>query len=215
MSQQQFDQFLRGDSSLFMQFIENVNEVFWLVDLATMQVLYVSPAYERIWQRTPDSIYSNPDDWILGIHEDDREKVKEAYYAQGPKGNFSHEYRIVRPDGSIRWIWDRSFPILNEKGEIYRLCGIAEDITQRKIAREQLNGYKQRLDFRKHQLEKVTRMNIVGEMASGLAHELNQPLTVVSTLAQGLVGRLSGKNIDIDDTQFAIQKIVEQVGRGK
>lgn len=77
------------------------------------------------------------------IYPDDRDAARQAYVSRKP---FMHEYRIVRPDGSMRWIWDRGFPIRNEKGEVYRLAGIAEDITERKRAEESLQLFRMLID---------------------------------------------------------------------
>jgi PAS domain S-box-containing protein len=105
------------------------------------QILYVSPGYEEIWGRTCASLYARPRDWLAAVHPDDRERVLQAALAKQFQGPYHQVYRIVRPDGSVRWIEDRAFPVRNEAGEVYRFAGIAEDITLRKQAAERSDAF--------------------------------------------------------------------------
>ncbi|MGB3187954.1 MAG: PAS domain S-box protein [Limnoraphis sp.] len=116
----------------FRQMAENVEDVFWIMDVKDVQILYVSPAYEHIWGHSCDRLYTNPYNWLEAIHPEDQQRVRIAFFEQGFQDQFSQEYRIIRPDGSMRWIRDRSFPIPNEQGEVRRIAGIAEDITTSK-----------------------------------------------------------------------------------
>ncbi len=122
---------LRESEEKFRQLAEVVDAVFWILHLNRTDRVYVSPAYERIWGRPCTELYVTPDAWIEMIHADDREQVLAAIPKQ-IEGTFDEEYRIIRPDGTQRWIRDRAFPIHNAQGQIYRLAGIAEDITERK-----------------------------------------------------------------------------------
>jgi diguanylate cyclase (GGDEF)-like protein/PAS domain S-box-containing protein len=115
----------------FRQLAENIREVFWLTDAAKTCQLYVSPAYEEIWGRSCQSLYASPHDWIDAIHPEDRERVWRADQAGQAGDERVEEYRIIRPDGTIRWIRNRAFPIFR-KGEVYRIAGLAEDITERR-----------------------------------------------------------------------------------
>ncbi len=128
---------LRNSHERFRQIAENIREVFWVTDPDQTEMLYISPAYEEIWQRSCESLYASPQSWVEAIHVDDRERIVEAARHKQLKGEYDEEYRIVRPDGSIRWIHDKSFPILNEEGRIYRMVGTADDITERRQAEEQ------------------------------------------------------------------------------
>jgi PAS domain S-box-containing protein len=122
----------------FRQIAENIREVFWLSNPEATLVHYVSPAYEKIWGRSCESLYAEPMSWIESIHPDDREPVAEAVRLQPVRGQHDHTYRIVRPDGSLRWIRDRAFPVRDKSGKLIRVAGIAEDITERKKADETL-----------------------------------------------------------------------------
>ncbi|MDQ6957580.1 MAG: PAS domain S-box protein [Mariprofundaceae bacterium] len=120
---------LRESEERFRQLAENICEVFWMTDLDKHTMLYVSSAYGRIWGRSRESLYRSPRDWIEAIHADDRERVRKAATAKQITGEYDEQYRVIRPDGSIRWIHDRAFPVRNDSGEVYRIAGIAEDIT--------------------------------------------------------------------------------------
>ncbi len=131
---------LQESETRFRQLAENVQEVFSLSDKNGLEVLYVSPAYEDIWGRSRQSLYAAPLSWRDSIHPEDRDRTLKKYATEGATGRFDIEYRIIRPDGDIRTIRARGFPILNEHGEIYRIAGIAEDVTEktaqtRRIAR--------------------------------------------------------------------------------
>ena len=123
---------LRDSQERFRQLAENIREVFWLSDPAKMQILYISPGYEDIWGRTCESLYAALWSWLEAIHPEDRHRVLDAALTKQVLGTYDEEYRIVRPDGSIRWIRDRAFPIRDQAGAVYRLAGIAEDVTGRR-----------------------------------------------------------------------------------
>ncbi len=126
------EEVLRQTQEQFRQLAENIREVFWMTNPEKNQMLYISPGYEDIWGRTCQSLYASPRSWLEAIHPDDRARVFAAATTKQVSGAYDEEYRIVRPDGSIRWIWDRAFPIRDAAGTIYRIAGIAEDITERK-----------------------------------------------------------------------------------
>jgi len=129
---------LRKSHERFRQIAENIREVFWVTDPDKNQMLYISPAYEEIWQRSCESLYASPWTWVEAIHPDDRERILKAVRQKQLRGEYDEEYRIVRPDGSIRWIHDKAFPIRDEEGRIYRVVGIADDITERRQAEAQI-----------------------------------------------------------------------------
>lgn len=123
---------LRESQERFCQLAENIREVFWLTDPQKSHMIYISPGYEHIWGRTCGSLYASPESWLDALHPDDRERVAEAAFTKQVSGIYDEEYRIVRPDGSVRWIRDRAFPIRDESGTVYRIAGIADDITDRR-----------------------------------------------------------------------------------
>lgn len=120
---------LQQSEERFRQLAEHIDEVFWMCSVEGDQILYISPAYEKIWGRSCQSLYENQDAWLQGIHPQDRERVISALKTQ-VRGDYDVKYRILRPTGEVRWIHDRAFPIQDETGQIYRLAGIAQDITE-------------------------------------------------------------------------------------
>ncbi len=123
---------MRESELRFRQLAENINEVFFLLDAKTAATLYVSPAYSRIWQRSVEHLYRNTDAWMESVYPEDRATVSDSNANLGRLGSFSHEFRIVRPDGTLRWIKARGFPIRDASGDVYRVAGIAEDISESK-----------------------------------------------------------------------------------
>lgn len=123
---------LRESELQFRQLAENIREVLFLRSV-TGEMLYVSPAYEQIWQRPRESFQTRPRSWFEHVHPDDQGRVLKDVIELSETQPFSHEYRILRPDGSVRWIRARGFPIHDANGNIYRVAGVAEDITDAKL----------------------------------------------------------------------------------
>lgn len=123
---------------IFRQVICHVDQAVWISDAESNRILYLSPLHEQIWGRSIKELCGNDSAWLETIHPDDRERVLKATQEVHTAGTYDEEYRILRPDGEVRWIRDRAFPIRNGQQKIYRIAGIAEDITGRKIASEQL-----------------------------------------------------------------------------
>jgi len=119
---------LQESEELFRQFAENIESGFWMKNIHG-QTLYVSPSIERIWGVAADVLRCDPQAWRAALHPDDQTLIASTCCWADEV-----EYRIIRPDGAIRWIRDRAFPVRNAQGEIYRIAGITEDITDRKQA---------------------------------------------------------------------------------
>jgi two-component system, sensor histidine kinase and response regulator len=116
----------------FQQLAAGITEVFWMAEADTGAVIFVNSAYEAVWGRSCESLYRNPSGWLDAIHPEDRPRMQ-AVYATSVQGPLETEYRVVRPDGSIRWIRDRAFPIFDTTGRMEGVAGVAEDITERKL----------------------------------------------------------------------------------
>jgi len=125
---------LTDSEERFRQMAENIRDVFYLRDADDNRMLYISPAYEEIWGRSCESLYLNPKSWTEAIHQDDRTSTTEKYKQGMLAGKAEVEFRIVRPDGSMRLIEMRAFPVRDDTGTIVRIAGIAKDITERKTA---------------------------------------------------------------------------------
>jgi PAS domain S-box-containing protein len=123
----------------FRQLTGNIQAVFWISAPDGRTKQYVSPGYEEVWGRTCSSLQRSPGSWLQAIHAEDQARVSEALVKQ-VWGEYDEEYRVERPDGSLRWVHDRAFPVRDQSGKVYRIVGIAEDITKQKQAEEQLRA---------------------------------------------------------------------------
>ncbi|HET9133292.1 MAG TPA: response regulator, partial [Gemmatimonadales bacterium] len=158
------NQTLRESEERFRLIAETITEVFWISSPDKRAMQYVSPGYETIWGRSVDSLYAAPLSWMDAIHPDDRQAVAEAVPTQGD-GSYVMSYRILRPDGTTRWIRDRAFPVHDANGTVTRIVGVAEDVTERREMEERAL--------------RAQRMESIGTLAGGIAHDLNNVLTPI------------------------------------
>jgi PAS domain S-box-containing protein len=164
---------LRASEERFRQIADSISEVFWLTTPDKHEIVYVSPGYETIWGRTREAAYASPQSWIETVHPEDRERVVQAAFTKPMAGTYDEEYRIVRPDGTVRWIRDRAFPVRDGGGQIVRVAGVAEDVTERR----QLEA----------QLRQAQKMEAIGRLAAGVAHDFNNLLTVINGCSELLL----------------------------
>lgn len=119
---------------------ETIDDVFWMTTPDLESTQYVSPAYERVWGRTRESLYASPKSFMEAVHPGDRERLLRTIQRHA-NSQWTCEYRIVQPDGTIRWVLDRGYPIFDKKGNLLLRTGMASDITERKRAEERLREY--------------------------------------------------------------------------
>lgn len=117
--------------------VNHIPQAFWMTDIKQEQPVYVSPAYKTIWGRSRRQLKRDPAAWMNAIHPEDRGRVSAAMKKM-PGETYDEQYRILRPDGTVRWIQDRAFPVATRAGRVYGIVGVAEDITERKQAQERI-----------------------------------------------------------------------------
>ncbi|MQA66877.1 MAG: PAS domain-containing protein, partial [Alphaproteobacteria bacterium] len=159
----------------FRQIAENLREVFWVSNADKSVIEYVSPAYETIWGRSAEEIYRNPGAFLEAIHPDDRPGVIESL-DRPFDGTYDIEYRVVRPDGEIRWVRDRAAPIADDAGKVYRIVGVADDITD--------------LKKKDRDLQQAQKIEALGQLVGGIAHDFNNVLTIILGNLELLESRL-------------------------
>lgn len=114
---------------------ERVGDVFWISDPSVPRVLYVSPGYEQLWGRKIDELVERFDSWIDNVHPDDRARMRRSFADNIHRGTYDEIYRVVRPDGSERWVRDRGWPIAGGTSVV----GMTTDVTALKRAEESQN----------------------------------------------------------------------------
>jgi PAS domain S-box-containing protein len=129
---------LRESNARFEQLAATISDVFWLMDITNMRLLYISPAYEAVWGRPCSTMYSDPHSWLDAVHPEDHERALTFFDQEISGSRYDAEYRIVRPDGEIRHIWDRGYIVRDEAGRIARIAGLASDITEKKRLQKEL-----------------------------------------------------------------------------
>lgn len=154
----------------FQQIANNIKEAFWIFDLEKNELIYMSSAWEEISGRTGEQYYEDKTLWLNCILPEDREDVLGKFRNIKKNEKFEFEYRIIHTDGSIRWIRNRVVPIMNTEGKVYRLVGVAEDITDAKL-NEDLK-------------RKSDKLAAVSQLAASIAHEIRNPLTSVKGFMQ-------------------------------
>lgn len=141
---------LREGQERFRQLAESVDDMFMLIRPGKpSSFIYVSPAYERLTGRNLNEIYEKPTEWLLLVHEEDRGRVQSLFDSfVKNRDDFNSEFRIVKPDGEVRWIWATGGTIKDSDGNVYRLAITARDVTQRKLDEQRLEHLVQEIkDF--------------------------------------------------------------------
>ncbi|MGB7769338.1 MAG: PAS domain-containing protein [Verrucomicrobiia bacterium] len=220
----QTEEQLRKTMQQLRQLAENITDAFWMRDSEETRMVYVSPAYEKIWGRSCKDLYQSPHAWLEAVHPADRETVAEAMLTKQASGEYNQEYRIVRPDGTLRWIRDRAFPIRDRSGKVIRIVGIAEDTTDRhrlereileisdreqaRIGQDLHDGLCQQLvslGFDNQSLEQQLAVRALPETAA--AQKMGKVLDDAITEARALSRGLFPVQLESDGLNLALQQL--------
>ncbi len=184
---------LRESEARFRQIADHIHEIFYIYDVRLGTLLYVSPAYEQIWQRSREPLYKDPLAFLERVHPDDRADLAGMY---NDRVRQVYEYRIVRDDGSVRWITTRQFPIVNKGDEVYRIAGVSQDVTERRLAAQKSVELA---------MERET-VRMLSNFVRSASHEFRTPLSTISASTY-LLTRLD----DPEKRNLYRRKIDEQI----
>jgi PAS domain S-box-containing protein len=184
---------LRESEERFRTMADTLHEAIWIRALAPERVLYASPSFERIWGLPLEQVYQNPNSWLEAIHPEDRERISAVHNQWISGRDISYhdiEYRIIRPDGTTRWIHDRGVLSLDEHGRPCRVSGISADVSDRKRAQEDLQNALAEIEKLKDRLyeenvalkEEVDRASMFEEIV-GESRQLRAVLARVAKVA--------------------------------
>lgn len=186
---------LAASEERFRQLAENIREVFWMIDARTGHTLYMSPGVERMYGVSAETLVRSPEVGLSLIHPEDRDRIVRTWDTVVAGGEYDHEYRLQRPDGTIHWVHARAFPVRDADGGIYRVVGVTDDITARKRVEDQLR--------------QVQKLEAIGQLAGGVAHDFNNILAAIM-MQVGMARALPGLPGDaaelLQDIQASAQR---------
>ena len=158
---------LRDSEERFRQLTDNIEDVFWMFSVPARSLEYVSPAYATIWGRAIDTLTHAPSSWLDAVHPDDRAHVATLWDGVHVAPHYDAEFRVVLPDGAMRWVRDRVFPVRDGRNDVFRVARVTSDVSRRK------------------EMEALLRAadNNKNEFLATLAHELRNPLSPIRNAA--------------------------------
>ncbi|OGB23608.1 MAG: hybrid sensor histidine kinase/response regulator [Burkholderiales bacterium RIFCSPLOWO2_02_FULL_57_36] len=181
---------LRESEERFRQMAENIHDVFWIFSIAEKRLLYVSPAYDALWGASRSGLADDSMAWLDAVHSEDRERMRHRFAQLLDNQHYDEQFRVVHPDGSVRWIRDRCFFVKNPKQEIYRIARISSDISDAKDAERALQDADNHKD----------------EFLATLAHELRSPLGPIRNAVE-LMYHVQSSNAD---THALARKVISR-----
>lgn len=184
---------LRESEELFRHMVEHIVDVFWVAEPENLTTSYLSPSYEQLWGRSMRELEYEPHSWRDAIHPDDRERVSGITETLKDGKQASVDYRIIHPDGSIRWIWDRGFPVYREN-TLYRVVGVARDMTEQHNAEEEIRRINAELEQRV--VERTARLDDAVVQLQQQNEMLQYQAHLIASVSEAIIST---------DTNFVIQ----------
>ena len=181
----------------FRQLAEQSHDGFWFIALDPERMVYVSPAMKEIWGFSQEKFYQEPRAWLGAIHPEDQARVHQGFEAWLARtaARFEDKCRVVRSDGSARWVCLTGTLICDEMGKVIRASGIARDITEEKKSEERFL--------------RTQRLESIGTLASGVAHDLNNVLVPILMAAP-----LLRDEMDYEDREKLLTLVESSAQRG-
>jgi PAS domain S-box-containing protein len=183
---------LRESEERFRQMAENIDDVFWICSLADRELLYVSEAYDSIWGVSRSVLETMPEAWLASVHPEDRDRVEQSFTLLFEHHRYEEQFRIVLPDGKLRWVRDRAFPVKDASDATYRVARITSDISASKLAEKLLQDADTHKD----------------EFLATLAHELRAPLAPIRNAVEIMQ---KPTPLNAEEHAFTRQVILRQV----
>jgi PAS domain S-box-containing protein len=192
-ARQEAEAALRESEERFRQLTDSIEDAFWLSDLRG-HVIYASPPCREIWGEAGVMAEGSP--WPAAVHPDDRARVAATLAGTEPTRR-EESFRIVRAGGAVRWIRARTYPVRDASGQVYRVAGVARDITDYRRLEEQLrHGQK---------------MEAIGRLAGGIAHDFNNLLSVILSYTTILIEDLTDPRLreELEQVRLAGERATE------
>jgi diguanylate cyclase (GGDEF)-like protein/PAS domain S-box-containing protein len=136
---------LRQSEEQFRQIGENISSALFILTPEPPRINYLNRAYETLWGKPRQEVYDRTEAWLESVHPEDRRRMLEIFRQTLQGAMTEAEFRLVRPDGSVRWVDGRTFPVTDSAGRLSRIVGIVQDITRRKEAESELQEAHEKL----------------------------------------------------------------------
>lgn len=202
----QIEAALQGARDLLAQISRSIREVLWIRDSVSGDFCYVSPGFVHIWQRSCEELYADPGVLLAGVHPDDRAAVALGLAGDATRARSVVDFRVVRADGSVRWVAAREFPLLG--GEEHRLLGLAEDVTGRKEMEQQSRRLEAQLRLLARRIEEA-REEERRKLAAWIHDDVGQLLTALRLDLAWLERRMPRAKAELRGRLAEMQALLE------
>jgi PAS domain S-box-containing protein len=179
----------------------------WVYNILTGALVHSSEEHRRLFGFDPEKGIPSFDEIVSRIHPEDRTVALHEFETSNPSGkDFDAHFRIVLPDGAMRYVYGTGHPVFNPSGEIREFVGMVMDVTESKRAEEALRQAQA-------DLAHVSRVTTMGELTASIAHEVNQPLTAVVNNANASISLLPKHAPNLEEVREALAEIIDDANR--